>query len=271
MSEGKGDDIPLAYISSSGGRILECNSEFARMVGSSLRAVTGSDLASYCKFADAEQLLEAAYQLDNISDTWKAMVKAVDDGNEYEVIVRKCSHRIRSQPVLEATISIYHPHRRDSIRRSVNLSEHKEDSKEAKDCGEGKDSKEEQCDRGSKKVLVVDDSPTALKIMAHIVTRTGHQVTTAANGVDALAHLREEDYDIVLMDINMPMMNGLQASHELRKMERVGGKHQKIIAMSGDISSTLFTEVSNAGFDAFIPKPLTEESFLEVLNMRCRK
>lgn len=121
------------------------------------------------------------------------------------------------------------------------------------------------------KVLIVEDSPTSLKLMSRMISRLGHHVSTATNGKDALELLKQESYDIVLMDINMPLMNGLQASHEFRKLEqqnRASGKpYQKIIAMSGDISNTLFTEVTNAGFDAFIPKPLTEERFHEVLHM----
>lgn len=256
-------EVPTAYVASTGGKILECNEEFCRLVGLPEKSVLGSELPSLCKIDDYEQLMEATYKLDHIaSGTWKAPIKTIDEDNDYEVVVSQCPKKIKGHSVLQACITVFHPHRRDSMRKSVNLSEHK-DYKEEKDYKDG---------LRVHKVLVVDDSPTALKLMAHLITRMGHQVETAMNGVDALEHIAKEPFDIVLMDINMPMMNGLQASHELRKMEqRHRGEHQKIIAMSGDISTTLFTEVSNAGFDAFIPKPLTEESFLEVLNMKVNR
>jgi CheY-like chemotaxis protein len=79
------------------------------------------------------------------------------------------------------------------------------------------------------------------------------------------------------MDINMPKMNGLEASNEFRKIESSNRKAAfsrgdytinpplKLFAISGDISSTILCEVMNAGFDGFVPKPLREESFLELL------
>lgn len=256
---------PVAYISSTGGCILECSEEFAALIGQPAQRLVGSDLPSLCKFENTEFLLEAAYQLDYLKDVWKAAIRTNDEPNEYEVVVRKSTKKIRGDSALEATIVPYNAHRRDSLRRSLNAADQKAILEEFKDADVK--GNQEPC-----RVLVVDDSPTALKMMAHIVTRLGHQVTTATNGEDALEHLTNETYDIVIMDINMPRMNGLEASHKFREIERKKrGQHQKIIALSGDISTTLFTEVSNAGFDAFIPKPLTEERFLDVLRMPCKK
>lgn len=120
-----------------------------------------------------------------------------------------------------------------------------------------------------KNVLIVDDSPMCLKVAGRMITSMGHKVSTAEDGLAALNQLRNNYFDIVLMDINMPTMNGLEAAHEFRKIEKrnrkTGDTSQKIIAMSGDISNTLFHEVTNAGFDTFIPKPLTSDKFIEAL------
>ncbi len=103
------------------------------------------------------------------------------------------------------------------------------------------------------------------------------------DGAEALALLKRNSFDMVLMDINMPTMNGLEASHEFRKIEKLTRNaafakgdvnfkpHLKLIAISGEISPTIFYEVMNAGFDGFIPKPLTEESFIELLQVNSPK
>lgn len=227
----------------------------------------GTDLTSLCNFSDPQALLEAAYNLDQLGspksgiEEWKGSLKSSFIEEEYWMIVRRSGHKVKGRPTLEAVASVdpFLPlsKRRESRRRSSELLEHKlEDFAHT---------------AGAQRVLVVEDSPTALKLMDRMITRLGHTVSTATNGVDALEMLKKDTFDIVLMDINMPLMNGLEASHEFRKIERQnrasGKPYQKIIAMSGDISNTLFHEVTNAGFDAFIPKPLTEERFYEVLRM----
>jgi len=270
MAEGKDDfgDGPLAYVSLSG-QIVECNREFANLFGVQSNELRGVDLTSLAKFDNPALVLEAAYKLDQLgsdvdeADRWRAVLKSSHVDDEYWLIAKRSNQRINGRSMLEVTASINvsspsGKQKRESIRRSTMITEAKLEEITSTSFG-------------VQRVLVVEDSPTALKLMARMVTRLGHEVMTAINGVDALELLRKETFDIVLMDINMPMMNGLEASHEFRKLERQnrasGKPYQKIIAMSGDISNTLFHEVTNAGFDAFIPKPLTEERFYEVLRM----
>lgn len=270
MAEEKKDfgDGPIAYVSLSG-QIVECNTDFANLFGVQCNELRGVDLTSLAKFDNPALILEAAYKLDQLgadgdeADRWRAELKSSHVEDEYWLVAKRCNQRINGRNVLEVTASpnVAIPsgkQKRESIRRSTMITEAKLEEIHSTSVG-------------VQRVLVVEDSPTALKLMARMVTRLGHQVMTAINGVDALELLQTETFDIVLMDINMPMMNGLEASHEFRKIERrnraSGKPYQKIIAMSGDISNTLFHEVTNAGFDAFIPKPLTEERFYEVLHM----
>lgn len=270
--EGKGDE-PLAYVNLSG-QIIECNQEFAKLAGSTPKDLVNSDLTALGKFADPNVILEAAFQLDQLgsgstpADHWQTDLKPIaSHDDEYVIYVKRAVHKVHAHKVLEAVIKPASHFAQNKLRYSFRRNSFKSgiealDNATAEQIAESKP---------HQRVLIVEDSPTSLKLMARMINNLGHKVSTAVNGIDALELLRTETFDIVLMDINMPMMNGLQASHEFRKLERAnrasGKPYQKIIAMSGDISNTLFQEVSNAGFDAFIPKPLTQERFLEVLNL----
>lgn len=262
---------PVAYVSQSG-LIIDCSYEFASLVGSNPNGLRGRQLTDFVRVDDPSQVLEAAYELDKLvttthGETWRAPMKlAEQEEEEFVLIAHKSRRKINDHDVLEVIAS---PSldanvimkRRESMRKSS-------EAKRERDEMLSTSSKE----FGMQHVLVVEDSPTSLKLMARMIERLGHEVMTATNGVDALNLLETHYFDIVLMDINMPLMNGLEASHEFRKLEKrnratSGRPYQKIIAMSGDISNTLFHEVTNAGFDAFIPKPLTEERFYEVLRL----
>lgn len=263
----------IAYVSLSG-QILECNEEFAKLAGSTPRALENTNLTDLGKFDDPTLILEAAYQLDQLgsgtspADHWQADLKPLQTHeDEYVIYVKRTLHKVHGHKVLEASIKPASHLAQNKLRYSFRKSSFKGgiEALENATAAQIAESKHHQ------RVLIVEDSPTALKLMARMIENLGHTVSTAVNGVIALELLRKEAFDIVLMDINMPLMNGLEASHEFRRIERAnrasGKPYQKIIAMSGDISNTLFQEVSNAGFDAFIPKPLTQERFLEVLNL----
>lgn len=268
MKKESEDDSPIAYVSLEG-NIIECNNSFSSICGKKTSDLVNSSLTSLAKYDTPTSMLESAYMLDHLAadeknKVWKcelAPSKMSKDDEEYEIIAHLSDKMMHGQKVIEATIrpsNHSHSHSQPKSAQRQSFLQSKEELLE-------------RSPSGSKHVLVVDDSVTSLKVMAKMIQRLGHTVETAINGFDALQHLKSDIFDIVLMDINMPQMNGLEASHEFRKLERenraMGRPYQKIIAMSGDISNTIFHEVTNAGFDAFIPKPLTEEKFLEVLSM----
>jgi CheY-like chemotaxis protein len=257
---------PVAFVSLSG-QIIECSETFASLFGQTPPAMKGVELTSLAEFSSPADMLEAAYKLDHLDNSenslWREKLKSSATPDSYYVEARKSTRKINGKYILEArAVAVLSPEtsfcRRESLRQSARIVESKIEEISSNHYG-------------VQRVLVVEDSPTALKLMSRMITRLGHEVMTATNGVDALQLLQTDHFDIVLMDINMPQMNGLEASHAFRQIEqrnRASGRpYQKIIAMSGDISNTLFHEVTNAGFDAFIPKPLTEERFYEVLRI----
>jgi CheY-like chemotaxis protein len=69
------------------------------------------------------------------------------------------------------------------------------------------------------RILLAEDTPSSQKVMLHILTKRGHSVAVAGNGQEAVDMLRQQDFDVVLMDVQMPLMDGLQAAGAIRAMD----------------------------------------------------
>ncbi len=107
------------------------------------------------------------------------------------------------------------------------------------------------------RMLVVDDVPQNTELLCLVMGRDGHQVTTAHDGQQALALFAEQDFDIVLMDVQMPVMDGLSASRAMRELEgRRGGRRTPIIALSASVLNEDRHAAQASGMDGFATKPL---------------
>jgi two-component system NtrC family response regulator len=101
----------------------------------------------------------------------------------------------------------------------------------------------------SMKLLVVDDNPVILQILSLMLTRFGHGVDTASNGLEAIRLLEQCRYDVVVTDADMPQLDGAQLCKFLKS--QLPDIH--VIGMSGDPTS--LKELENAGADSCLPKP----------------
>lgn len=114
---------------------------------------------------------------------------------------------------------------------------------------------QEQADRPLS-VLLVEDNEINQKLAKLILAKRNYKVVSAYNGIEALEAYGENDFDIILMDVQMPMMDGLTAAKEIRQLEKETGRHIPIIAMTahslvGDMERCL-----ESGMDAYIGKPV---------------
>lgn len=102
-------------------------------------------------------------------------------------------------------------------------------------------------------VLVAEDSPLNQRFALRLLENAGHAVTLAANGLEALEALRHNDFDLVLMDVEMPEMDGIRATQAIRAEEH-DGERVPIVAVTatGDPNACL-----HAGMDDWLPKPLS--------------
>jgi CheY-like chemotaxis protein/two-component sensor histidine kinase len=110
----------------------------------------------------------------------------------------------------------------------------------------------------SLRILVAEDHPVNRKYLSILLQRLGHQATFCDNGKLALNALIQGDYELVLMDIHMPVMDGLSATRAIRALPRPQSQ-VPIIALTADVLQEARDQARAAGVDAFITKPVTQE------------
>jgi PAS domain S-box-containing protein len=117
-------------------------------------------------------------------------------------------------------------------------------------------------------VMVVEDNPVNQWLAVRLLERRGHKVVVAANGREALATLEEQYPDVVLMDVQMPELDGFQATAAIREKEKATGKHLRIIAMTAHAMEGDRDRCRAAGMDGYVSKPVhAEEMFAAVENV----
>ncbi len=114
-------------------------------------------------------------------------------------------------------------------------------------------------------VLVAEDNSVNQRLARHVLERFGHQVTIVKNGREAVEAIEANDFDLVLMDVQMPEMDGLTATREIRKRESETGKRVPIIAVTAHAMDGDRDRFLDAGMDDYISKPISRERLREVL------
>jgi PAS domain S-box-containing protein len=114
-------------------------------------------------------------------------------------------------------------------------------------------------------ILVAEDNAVNQMLAARLIEKQGHATTVVSNGREALAALEKGSYDVVLMDVQMPEMDGFEATAEIRRKEETTGKHVPIIAMTDHAMRGDRERCLNAGMDSYVCKPIRpEELFREI-------
>ena len=114
-------------------------------------------------------------------------------------------------------------------------------------------------------VLVAEDTPANQKVVTTVLKKRGHSVTVAENGREAVEHFKNEPFDVVLMDVQMPVLNGYQATAAIRELERKRGTTTPIIAMTAHAMRGDREKCLEAGMDAYITKPLDVKQLLGLI------
>jgi CheY-like chemotaxis protein len=120
-------------------------------------------------------------------------------------------------------------------------------------------------DSGHSHILLAEDNPVNQKITQKILKRLGYPVDVAANGLEVLEALERQSYDIILMDIQMPMMDGLEATRIIRQRLSLR-KQPKIIAVTAHALDYSREMCIDAGMDEYIAKPVQKNDLAEVLS-----
>ena len=119
--------------------------------------------------------------------------------------------------------------------------------------------------RNRYRILVVEDNAVNRKVAFHILEKQGHQVVEVENGKEALAALERHIFDLILMDVQMPVMDGFEATAAIRNKEKTSGAHIPIIALTAHAMKGDRDRCLQAGMDDYICKPLDpKEVFLKI-------
>jgi CheY-like chemotaxis protein len=124
----------------------------------------------------------------------------------------------------------------------------------------------EQHAESSLNILVAEDNPVNQKLAVRILEKRGHRATVARNGREALAKLRLESFDLVLMDVQMPELDGIETTAAIRESEHGNGKHQPIIAMTANAMKGDEQRCLDAGLDGYLAKPIRREELYALLD-----
>ena len=116
------------------------------------------------------------------------------------------------------------------------------------------------------KVLLVEDNEVNQIVFEGMLTQLGYQLDIAANGAQGVEMWKQEDYDIIFMDVQMPVMNGIEATQIIRSLEKPD-MHQPIITLTANALDEDEITCLKAGMDAFMTKPLDMKLLKETLSL----
>jgi two-component system sensor histidine kinase/response regulator len=115
------------------------------------------------------------------------------------------------------------------------------------------------------RILLAEDNIVNQRVAAGLLTRRGHDVTIAQDGREALAALDRESFDIVLMDVQMPDIGGIEATQAIRMRERGAGRHIRIVAMTAHAMNGDRERCLAAGMDGYLSKPVDQHMLFAVV------
>ncbi|MFT5324156.1 MAG: two-component system sensor histidine kinase/response regulator [Planctomycetaceae bacterium] len=119
-------------------------------------------------------------------------------------------------------------------------------------------------------LLVAEDTPANQKVVQAIFEKRGHSVTIASNGREAVDRLLQGDFDAILMDVQMPKMDGYQATQAIRKLDDTRLASIPIVAMTAHAMREDMQRCLDSGMDAYISKPLEAEQLIRLTERTAR-
>jgi signal transduction histidine kinase/CheY-like chemotaxis protein/HPt (histidine-containing phosphotransfer) domain-containing protein len=106
------------------------------------------------------------------------------------------------------------------------------------------------------RVLLAEDNPVNQRLALRLLERDGHTVEVVENGRDAVAAVQRDSFDLVMMDLHMPEMGGLEAAAAIRVYEQRAGGHVPIVALTADVITGVRERCLESGMDDYIEKPI---------------
>jgi CheY-like chemotaxis protein len=116
------------------------------------------------------------------------------------------------------------------------------------------------------RILIAEDDPTMRKMMSTLLSLKRIDCTVVGTGLSAVETWEESDYDFILMDVQMPVMDGLSATRMIREKESVRGGHTIIIALTAYAMASDRKKCLDAGMDEYMSKPIDFEQLFSLID-----
>jgi signal transduction histidine kinase/CheY-like chemotaxis protein len=120
-------------------------------------------------------------------------------------------------------------------------------------------------EESSLRILLVEDNVTNQRIATKILQKLGYEVEVADNGLIGVERVTCTSYDAIFMDLQMPQMDGLEATRRIRELENESGRHTPIIALTANVAQADRDSCFAAGMDDYVPKPIRAEALRAAL------
>ena len=118
----------------------------------------------------------------------------------------------------------------------------------------------------SKNILIAEDSSVILNLTKKILEQENYNISAAKNGQEVLDKLANNDYDLILMDINMPVLDGMECSRQIRLLADDNKANTPIFAITGNANNYSDEEFKEAGINEYLPKPLNFDQLVTMVN-----
>ena len=132
--------------------------------------------------------------------------------------------------------------------------------------GAGREGPDYEAPAAGRRILVVEDNPVNQVLARRLLAKRGHIVTTTGNGREALVAMEGQAFDLILMDVQMPEMDGFEATAVIRDRERTSGIHVPIVAMTAHAMKGDEEQCLRAGMDGYITKPIRTEDLFKTID-----
>jgi len=120
------------------------------------------------------------------------------------------------------------------------------------------------------KILIADDNPVNLDLATRLLRKKGHEITSAENGKEAVELFLQDSFDVILMDLEMPVIGGIEAARQIRAKEKALSvetpAYTPIIAMTAHDQETERTACLVVGMDGFISKPISIKTINQTIH-----
>ena len=120
---------------------------------------------------------------------------------------------------------------------------------------------------GSLRILLAEDNPVNQRLAMRLLEKRGHRVELASSGREAIDWLEKKRFDLILMDLQMPDMDGLEATALIREREKRDGGRTPIVALTAHTMKGDRERCLEAGMDNYINKPIDAVKFLEIVEL----